>query len=51
MIDNKSEVISNAVNLILKNNKNEAKQIITRDYPHKYYEIEKRTYTLTQKMK
>ena len=45
-----SNVISNIATLLLGNNKMEAKNIINQEYPHTYYEIEKRTYTINQKM-
>lgn len=46
----KSKVISDIASMLLENNKNEAKTIICQEYPHTYYEIEKRTYTIAQKM-
>ena len=45
-----SNVISNIATMLLENNKMEAKNIINQEYPHTYYEIEKRTYTINQKM-
>ena len=36
--------------MLLENNKTAAKSIISQEYPHTYYEIEKRTYTIAQKM-
>lgn len=46
----KCNIISDIAFLLLENNKNEAKTIICQEYPHTYYEIEKRTYTIAQKM-
>jgi hypothetical protein len=46
----KSEVISDIVTMLLENNKAEAREIIRQEYPHTYFEIEKRTYTMMQKM-
>lgn len=46
----KSKVISDITAMILEGNKKSAKEIIIEEYPHSYYEIEKRTYTMTQKM-
>ena len=50
MDKDKSAVISNIVSLLLDDNETAAKTIIRQEYPHKYVEIEKRTYTMTQKM-
>ncbi len=44
----KSAVISSIVNMILENNEPAAKAIIRQEYPHTYFEIEKRTYTIIQ---
>ena len=46
----KGIIISNIVEMLIDNNISLAKSIITSEYPHKIYEVEKRTYTLTQKM-
>lgn len=46
----KSSVISDIAAMLLENNKTAAKTIIDQEYPHTYYEIEKRTYTIAQKM-
>ncbi len=46
----KSDIISNIVEFLIDNNKSLAKSIIINEYPHKTYEVEKRTYTTTQKM-
>ena len=43
MNKDKSEVISDIAAMLLKDNKESAKEIIQQEYPHKYYEIEKRT--------
>lgn len=46
----KSVIISNAINMILENNINSAKEILINEYPSSIYDIKKRTYTATQKM-
>jgi hypothetical protein len=46
----KSTIISEIATLLLQSNRTEAKSVICRKYPHTSLEIEKRTYTLTQKM-
>ena len=46
----KSIIISNIAAMLLENNKTAAEAIIHQEYPHTYFEIEKRTYTLTEKM-
>lgn len=50
MNKDKSKVISDIAAMLLEDNKKSAKEIIQQKYPHNYYEIEKRTYTMTQKM-
>ena len=50
MDKDKCNTISDIADMLLKNNKKKAKSIISEEYPHKYYEIEKRTYTISQKM-
>lgn len=50
MTKDKCNVISDIATMLLENNKTEAKNIINQEYPHTYYEIEKRTYTIIQKM-
>jgi hypothetical protein len=50
MDKDKSIVISEIVSVLLEDNKAMAKAIICQEYPHKYYEIEKRTYSMSQKM-
>ena len=45
-----SDIVLDIVNMLLENNKMAAKTIICQEYPHTYYEVEKRTYTMTQKM-
>ena len=50
MSKDKSEIISDIAELILCNNQETAKAIITKEYPHKTYVVEKRTYTVAQKM-
>lgn len=46
----KATIISEIATLILHNNKAEAKTVISQEYPHTHFEIEKRTYTMEQKM-
>ena len=50
MDKDKSAVISNITSLLLDDNETAAKTIIKQEYPHKPVEIEKRSYTMTQKM-
>lgn len=50
MEKDKSSVIADIADMLLENNKTAAKSIISQEYPHTYYEIEKRTYTIAQKM-
>ena len=50
MEKDKSCVIADIADMLLENNKTAAKSIISQEYPHTYYEIEKRTYTIAQKM-
>lgn len=50
MDEDRSNVISDIVNFLLEDDKTKAKNIINQKYPHTYYEIEKRTYTISQKM-
>ena len=51
MGDDKSAIISNVATMLLKNDKIKAKEILCKKYPHEYFEIEKRSYTMAQKMK
>ena len=46
----KSAVISDVATMLLNDNKSAAKAIICKEYPHAHFEIEKRAYTLEQKM-
>lgn len=46
----KSEIILEVAVNILKDDKIKAREIINCEYPHKYFEVEKRTYTMVQKM-
>lgn len=46
----KSTIISEIVDRLLINKQEDAKAIICDDYPHTVYDIEKRSYTLTEKM-
>ena len=50
MDKDKSTVISDIVTFILEDNKVAAKEMIHQEYPHSFFEIEKRTYTMVQKM-
>ena len=47
----KSIIISDVATMLLMNNHTSAREIINKDYPHEHFEIEKRTYTLEQKMR
>ena len=46
----KSEIIESIAKMLIINNKDTAKKIITNEYPHEIVEIEKRSYTMTEKM-
>lgn len=46
----KGIIISSIVELLLDNDKESAKSLINNEYPHKTYDIEKRSYTVSQKM-
>lgn len=46
----KSTIISEIVTMLLDGNNEDAKAIICNDYPHIVYDIEKRSYTMTDKM-
>ena len=50
MAKDKSTVIHDVVTMLSSGNDSAAKLIICQDYPHTYFEIEKRTYTMEQKM-
>lgn len=50
MTKDRSAVMSNIAAMLLAGNKAAAKTIICQEYPHTYYEIEKRSYTMAQKM-
>ena len=50
MDNDRSVIMSNVAAMLLAGNKAAAKAIICQKYPHTYYEIEKRTYTIAQKM-
>lgn len=50
MDKDKSTLISEIVTMLLEGNESAAKTIIRQEYPHTYFEFEKRTYTMTQKM-
>ena len=45
-----SEIISNVIELLIGNNEILAKSIIVNEYPHKIYNVEKRIYTVHEKM-
>ncbi len=49
-MDNKSNVILDIATMLLQNNKSAAKEKIQNEYPHKYFEIQKRSYSISQKM-
>ena len=51
MKKDKSVIIRDIATTLLNGSKSDAKEIICQQYPHTYYEIEKRTYTMAQKMK
>ena len=51
MNKDKSTVITNITSLLLEGNGIAAKAVIQQEYPHTQVEIEKRAYTMTQKMK
>lgn len=46
----KSEIIADIARMILLDKTDAAKAIIHNEYPHKSFDIEKRSYTITQKM-
>ena len=50
MGQDKSAVISKIVTMLLGDNETAARTILAQEYPHTYLEIEKRTYTMAQKM-
>ena len=50
MDKDKSLVISDIAKMLLEENETIAKEIIKKEYPHIYFETEKRTYTMIQKM-
>ena len=50
MNKDKSAVISNITSLLLEGNKMAAQTVICQEYPHEQVEIEKRAYTMAQKM-
>lgn len=50
MKEEKSKVISDIVEMLLHNNRESAKSIILNEYPHSFFDIEKRSYSVTQKM-
>ena len=50
MTKERSAVMSDIANMLLAGDKAAAKTIICQEYPHTYYEIEKRAYTMAQKM-
>ena len=50
MNKDKSSIIASIVSLLLDDNEVSAKAIINQEYPHTQIEIDKRTYTMAQKM-
>ena len=46
----KSRILENISNLLLENKIEEARATIQNEYPHKHIELEKRSYTLKEKM-
>lgn len=46
----KSEIVSNIVAMLLEEKEKSARDIICQEYPHTYFEVDKRTYTIMQKM-
>ena len=50
MVKDKSTIISDIATMLLENNKPAAETMIRHEYPHIFFEIEKRAYTMTQKM-
>ena len=50
MLHDKSEIIQDVMNALLDCDKSGAKKIIRKKYPHETREIEKRTYTLNERM-
>ena len=46
----KSDIVLDIASMLLEKNKIAAQSIICQEYPHTYYEVEKRTYTMPQKM-
>ena len=50
MNKDRSSIISSIVSLLLDDNEASAKEIIHQEYPHTQVEIDKRTYTMAQKM-
>ena len=46
----KSKILENISNLLLENRIEEAKATIQNEYPHKHIELEKRSYTIKEKM-
>lgn len=46
----KSKIISDIAEMLIDDDKTSAKSILINEYPHKPYDVEKRTYTTTQKM-
>lgn len=50
MSENKSEIIEEIARLLHRGNKERAREMIQNCYPHSCFEVDKRTYTLSQKM-
>ena len=50
MEKDRSRIISDVASLLLAEEKAAAGELIKEEYPHTYFEVEKRTYTMSQKM-
>lgn len=50
MNKDKSEIITDIANMLLLDDKDAAKAIICNEYPHKVFDVKKRSYSITQKM-
>ncbi len=46
----KGDIISNIIEMLIDDDKSSAKSIIIKEYPHITYDVEKRRYTIAQKM-
>lgn len=50
MSEEKSKIIEDIAKMLIVNNKDAAKEIIFNEYPHEVFAIEKRSYTMAEKM-